>query len=140
MKTIDEIFGRLKYHFGVKTDKELAEVLGLPYKTLDSWKFRNRMPKSRIIDISTKENLPIEWILNGEGLGSFKAFAREYKSENNSNTANLDRDININLKSNDFNNDSEEIKELISLLKYASKDFITQVIERLKEFQRISKI
>ena len=80
MNEINEVLGRLRFHFGVKNDTELAEVLGIPYKTLDGWKTRKSIPTSRLQDISNSENLSLDWIMKGEGLGSAKGLKRWWDS------------------------------------------------------------
>ncbi|OCR88896.1 hypothetical protein CFT12S00416_05585 [Campylobacter fetus subsp. testudinum] len=77
MENIDKILGRLRYHFGVKTDVELANSLKIPYKTLTAWKTRKAIPEKRLAIISKNENLDLNWLQNGDGFGSFQAFQRE---------------------------------------------------------------
>lgn len=76
MGEVEEILSRLRYHFGAKTDMELSEILKIPYKTLTGWKTRRSIPTSRLQDISNSENLSLDWIMKGEGLGSTKGLKR----------------------------------------------------------------
>lgn len=76
MDEVEEILSRLRYHFGAKTDMELSEILKIPYKTLTGWKTRRSIPMSRLQDISNSENLSLDWIMKGEGLGSTKGLKR----------------------------------------------------------------
>ncbi|WP_298758788.1 LexA family transcriptional regulator [uncultured Campylobacter sp.] len=96
MNEINEILGRLRFHFGVKNDTELAEVLGIPYKTLDGWKTRKSIPTSRLQDISNSEKLSLDWIMKGEGLGSTKALRRWWDGgKHNKENADVKLDGNI---------------------------------------------
>ncbi len=61
---IPEIIKRLKIALGIKTDKELAEKIGITQNTLSSWKKRQEILITKILNIiPTNESL--DWIING---------------------------------------------------------------------------
>lgn len=52
MSEVDQILARVRFFAGAKTDIELSEILGVPYKTLDGWKTRGAIPEKRIAQIA----------------------------------------------------------------------------------------
>ena len=77
MKTITPILNRLKQVLNARTDKELTEKLGISYSTLDTWKNRDKIPEKRLLEFSLKLQVPVDWLLTGEG--------EMYKGENKTN-------------------------------------------------------
>ena len=67
MKKITPILNRLKQITNSKTDKELTQKLGISYSTLDTWKNRDKIPEKRLLEFSLKYQVPMEWLLTGEG-------------------------------------------------------------------------
>lgn len=74
MRKIDPILNRLRYHYGIKKDIELCKKIGINYGAFDSWKSRDKIPLKRLEEISEKENLSLDWIIKGEGIGSLQAY------------------------------------------------------------------
>jgi hypothetical protein len=71
-------------------------------------------------------------------------YIEEKKSSNNQNVVigngNNTGTIAINIAKSDFKDDSAEVEELISLLKYAPKSFIVKIIEKLRAFKELAEI
>ena len=67
MKKITPILNRMKQVLNVKTDKELTKKLEMSYSTLDTWKNRDRIPEKRLLEFSLKYQVPMNWLLTGEG-------------------------------------------------------------------------
>ncbi|AQW87112.1 putative transcriptional regulator [Campylobacter pinnipediorum subsp. caledonicus] len=67
MQDVENIFWRLRWLFEVKTDKELAVAMNVPYKTLNGWKDRKSIPTKRLIDVSQDNLVSLEWLLDGKG-------------------------------------------------------------------------
>lgn len=65
MEQIHDILLRIKSAIGARTDKEMCEILEIPYGTLDNWKTRKKIPKARLFEIAQAINLPVEFLLNG---------------------------------------------------------------------------
>lgn len=80
MNQVEEILGRLRFYFRAKNDTSLADLLGIPYKTLDGWKTRKSIPISRLRDISNSKKLPLDWILEGGPVGT-PSYNIEYLKE-----------------------------------------------------------
>ena len=65
MSQVDEILARVRFSLGVKNDTGLAEILEIPYKTLDGWKTRGAIPRARLLEISAKLNVTPEYLESG---------------------------------------------------------------------------
>ena len=52
MGEVDQILAKARFFAGVRTDMELSKLLQISYKTLEGWKTRGRIPKSRIAQIA----------------------------------------------------------------------------------------
>lgn len=113
-----EFLNQIKEKYGVSSDEELAVKLGTSKASIDKWIQRNTIPDKWKIILGQKSHLD-------SNLGIQIA---------NNSTING----NVNINTSEFNH-SEDIKELINLLKYAPSDFITTVIERLRKFKSLSK-
>ena len=64
---VEKVIERLKQHFGVKTDTELASALGLAQTSISAWKRRGSVPLQKIITKST--DIDITWLVNGVSAG-----------------------------------------------------------------------
>ncbi|MDR2099929.1 MAG: helix-turn-helix domain-containing protein [Campylobacteraceae bacterium] len=67
MLEIDNIILRLKYHFGIKKNFELAEKIGVKGRTVDTWVNRKKIPEKILYEIANKENISYEWLTTGKG-------------------------------------------------------------------------
>lgn len=64
---------RIKGHIGIKTDKELAEAMGVKYGTLTKWVARNSVPQEPTVSFVVK---------NGIDLNELFADAKKQSAEN----------------------------------------------------------
>lgn len=74
MEDVESILIRLMLHFEVKMYKDLASKIEVSPNTIDSWKGRKTIPMKTLKEIAKKENLSLDWLLTGEGLGSLRAY------------------------------------------------------------------
>lgn len=58
------IINKLKTHLKVDTDTKLSEILNIKPNTISSWKKRNTLDFSKIIDICIKLNIDLNLIFN----------------------------------------------------------------------------
>ena len=56
------VLERLKFKLSVKTDAELAEKLGVPYQTLNSWKKRGSIPMDVLVEASEKYHVSLDYM------------------------------------------------------------------------------
>lgn len=59
------ILNEIKKYLGFKTDKELAEFLGVKQNTFSTWRHRNTLDKELIL--SKCDFINANWLLTGEG-------------------------------------------------------------------------
>lgn len=64
---VTAVLDRLKEHFGVTKDAELARELGTSPQTLSSWRQRNSIPYAMCVDLSMEQGVSLDWLLYGEG-------------------------------------------------------------------------
>ncbi len=64
---ISDIIKRIKSEMGLKTDSEVANLLGMQRTTLAERKRQNSVPYKEIVMFSDKENFNLSWLLYGEG-------------------------------------------------------------------------
>lgn len=66
MREIDSFLEKLKKATNTITDKEMCEAIGLKYNTLDNWKTKDEIPAKRLLELSSKFNIPIDTLNNSE--------------------------------------------------------------------------
>lgn len=115
---------RLKKIYNLKTDTALAERIGKDKNTVSVWKRRQSIPLEVLKRISDEENISMEWLVSGTGAMK-KVTAGEA----------LDT---ISMMEGLFSDDRSV--RIVKLLRYAPKEFVDQIIERLEEFKRLSQL
>jgi hypothetical protein len=137
------ILKRISNILGGLNNREMSEYMGVSYNTLNTWIKRNSIPMEQLSDLVQKRQTSYDWLLTGKGL----MYLEEKKSNSTVDTGFQDCEIHnnkgsiaINISKSDFKDDSAEIEELISLLKYAPKSFIIKIIEKLRAFKELSQI
>lgn len=63
----DEVKERLKITLNIKTDRELAEVLGIAPPSVSNWKKRNTIPYDVCVEVATKHDVSLDWLILGLG-------------------------------------------------------------------------
>jgi len=76
MNYFDEIFNRIKEKLNINSDKEMYEYMGIIQGTFTNWRRRDKIPYEKINSICVKENLDLNYIING------KEKEINYKDEN----------------------------------------------------------
>jgi len=64
---LHDVLGRLKSIRGIKTDKAVAELLGLRPGTLAEQKRAGSLPYDELISFSEREGVSLDWVLLGQG-------------------------------------------------------------------------
>lgn len=119
MENLEAILARMRAVLGVKTDKQMCEILEIQYGTLDNWKNRKKIPRGRLLEIATKLNVTPEYLESGINISG----------GNNQ----ID---NSNIQNNGSNEkDRGEIwNEFVRLFdEYGSNAMLRKFIERLEE-------
>ena len=115
---------RMRAVLGVKTDKQMCEILEIPYNTITTWKDRGKIPNGRFLEIAAKLNVPIEYLESGVNIS------------NNTIHGGNNQIGNSNTQNNGVNDiDRGEIwTEFVKLFdEYGSNAMLRKFIERLEE-------
>lgn len=119
MENLEAVLARMRAVLGVKTDKQMCEILEIPYNTITTWKDRGKIPNGRFLEIAAKLNVTTEYLESGLNI-----------SGGNNQIGNL------NTQNNGLNEmDRGEIwSEFVRLFdEYGSNAMLRQFIERLEE-------
>lgn len=119
MENLEAVLARVRAVLGVKTDKQMCEILEIPYNTITTWKDRGKIPNGRFLEIAAKLNVTTEYLESGVNI-----------SGGNNQIGNL------NTQNNGLNEiDRGEIwSEFVRLFdEYGSNAMLRQFIERLEE-------
>lgn len=64
---VNELFERLKQHFKLKSNSDLARIMGIQISTINSWKHRNSIDFKKIIRFCEREKIDLNWLMTGIG-------------------------------------------------------------------------
>jgi hypothetical protein len=135
MQNVKEQIDRLKIVYSKTTDVSLAEVLCVDKNTVSGWKSRKAVPMAVFKKVSQNENISLDWLLTGDG--SMKLSGDSIYNIIGQ-TLHLDSDDTARVVQELLSD--ADMREMIELLPYASKEFIGSVKNRLEEFKKLSKI
>jgi hypothetical protein len=62
-----KVLDRLKSLEGLRSDVELAEPLATNRRNIAAWKERGTLPWDRLYDYCQRQQVSLEWLLNGRG-------------------------------------------------------------------------
>jgi len=65
MESLEAILARMRAVLGVKTDKQMCEILEIPYNTITTWKDRDKIPKGKFLEIAAKLNVSPQYLESG---------------------------------------------------------------------------
>ena len=135
MRKIDSILSLLRNLTNSKTDKEMCEILKIPYGTLDNWKARDNIPKGRLYEFSEKFGVSMDTLLNG----SVKVTGDNNLAFSGDGNTVFDKNADI------ANVYSPKVNEFLALYKkYGNKNnenldkLLDPIIEKLKQIEKIS--
>lgn len=66
-QSVDEILDRLKSFKNLKTDTQLAEVLGVKRTVVSNWRHRGNVPSKILLAFCEKEHINPGWLFAGIG-------------------------------------------------------------------------
>nr|DAR97780.1 MAG TPA: repressor protein CI [Caudoviricetes sp.] len=128
MSQVDEILARVRFSLGVKNDTGLAEILEIPYKTLDGWKTRGAIPRARLLEISAKLNVTPEYLESGINIS------------NNTNSVVVNGSNNGSIVNGHQVKVSDEFMEFAELFKkYGNSELLKQWTESLLKIKEVIK-
>jgi len=124
MQNVISQLDRLKKIYEVRTDTDLAKALQKDKNTVCVWKRRGAIPSDVFMKVSLDESISIDWLINGSGKKEITP---------------LD-EISEKISLVDGLLSDERSIKIVQLLPYAPKEFLDQIITRLEEFKKLSKI
>lgn len=131
------IMGRLRTYFGIKTNKGVADKLGIEYNAMKGWGSRKKVAISTIIELLGDEPINLTWLIHGKG--NMKIGESEEILDALSKIE-LVMQTEVDPKIIEQISESKQLQDLLSLVNYAPDEFIEQIIQRLKEFKKLSDI
>ena len=137
MFNFQTIMGRLRTYFGIKTNKGVADKLGIEYNAMKGWGSRKKVAISTIIELLGDEPINLTWLIHGKGnmrIGESEEILDALSK------IELVMQKKVDPKIIEQISEDEQLQELLSLLSYAPDDFIEQIIQRLKEMKKLSNI
>jgi len=66
MQNIKDILDRLKEFYQIPNNRQLSNKIDVNYNTMATWIKRNIVPYEKLNELSQKENISFDWLLNGE--------------------------------------------------------------------------
>lgn len=126
MRKIDETLANLRHLTSAKTDKDLSEILGFSYSSLDRWKAEDNIPAKRLMEFSKQLGVSMD-ILMGNGVKVVGDGNIAFSGDGNF----VSEPKNSKLQSKIF----KEFMELYT--EYGNDKLLMPVIEKLREIEQI---
>lgn len=139
MSDLLEIIDKMKKISNVKSDKEVAKLLKTKADTLSQWKTRNKIPFKELLEYSNIQNISLNWLLTGKGEMYLTDKTHKNINSNIITGGQINGDINMSVNMAQFNH-TEDIKEIIELLKYAPSGFLSIIKNKLIQFKELSQL
>lgn len=126
MENLEAVLARMRAVLGVKTDKQMCEILEIQYGTLDNWKNRKKIPRGRLLEIATKLNVTPEYLENGVNIS------------NNTNSVIVNGSNSGTIANGRQTEVSTELMEFIELFKkYGNSELLRQWTESLLKIKEV---
>lgn len=126
MENMEAVLARMRAVLGVKTDKQMCEILGIQYGTLDMWKVRKKIPKGKFLEIAAKLNVTPEYLENGTHIS------------NNTNSVIVNGSNNGSIVNGHQVKVSDEFMEFAELFKkYGNSELLKQWTESLAKIKNL---
>ena len=62
----DAVLARMRQVVGVRTDSDLASLLGLKRSTLSTWRSRGAVPANAAVAVAAQTGASVDWLLSGD--------------------------------------------------------------------------
>lgn len=138
MENLEAILARMRAVLGVKTDKQMCEILEIPYNTITTWKDRGKIPKGRFFEIATKLNVSPQYLESGINVSN-----GHFINGNNVSVGNYhigqssakDEDIELinAIKENDPNREYRNLEDLKKRLFIKTNDEFMKIFQLTRE-------
>ncbi len=126
MENMEAVLARMRAVLGVKTDKQMCEILEIQYGTLDMWKVRKKIPKGKFLEIAAKLNVTPEYLESGINIS------------NNTNSVVVNGSNNGSIVNGHQVKVSDEFMEFAELFKkYGNSELLKQWTESLLKIKEV---
>lgn len=126
MENMEAVLARMRAVLGVKTDKQMCEILEIQYGTLDMWKVRKKIPKGKFLEIAAKLNVTPEYLESGINIS------------NNTNSVVVNGSNNGSIVNGHQVKVSDEFMEFAELFKkYGNSELLKQWTESLAKIKNL---
>ena len=128
MENMEAVLARMRAVLGVKTDKQMCEILEIQYGTLDMWKVRKKIPKGKFLEIAAKLNVTPEYLESGINIS------------NNTNSVVVNGSNNGSIVNGHQVKVSDDFMEFAELFKiYGNGELLKQWTESLLKIKEVIK-
>ena len=138
MENLEAVLARMRAVLGVKTDKQMCEILEIPYNTITTWKDRGKIPKGRFFEIAAKLNVSPQYLEGGVNVSN-----GHFINGNNVSVGNYhigqssakDEDIELinAIKENDPNREYRNLEDLKKRLFIKTNDEFMKIFQLTRE-------
>ena len=138
MENLEAILARMRAVLGVKTDKQMCEILEIPYNTITTWKDRDKIPKGKFLEIAAKLNVSPQYLESGINVSN-----GHFINGNNVSVGNYhigqslvkDEDIELinAIKDNDPNREYRDLEDLKKRLFIKTNDEFMKIFQLTRE-------
>lgn len=80
-----QVLERILFSYGISTQKELSELLGLPSSNISNWMQRGSIPGNVIINCALSTGADLQWLVTGEFSNSNQNVSKEQTNLSKSN-------------------------------------------------------
>ncbi|MGP1451090.1 MAG: helix-turn-helix domain-containing protein [Wolinella sp.] len=145
MKESEKVLAYMRLMAGTKTDKELSDILGINYRTLDNWRVRGYIPDKRLREFAEYFNVSVEFLTSGgkapvslKNVGN-KAIEINMSPSINGDNNNQVLGDNIVLPSTYGAKDNKDFAELVELLRrYGNPKIFSDLKTKLLKIKELS--
>ncbi len=130
---------KLKLFYDLKSDKKVAEKLGVNYNTVKSWSNRGSIPTKTLLKSIQNETINIDWLLlDGKySKSSHPVNGKDIVSINGSGNSvgNISKSINYEISNKPYNDEINEIAKLLQ--EYGYPKMIKDLKEKLYQIKAL---
>ena len=143
MENLEAVLARMRAALGVKTDKQMCEILEIPYNTVTTWKDRGKIPKGRFFEIAAKLNVTPGYLESGLNVsnghfinGNNVSVGNYHIGQSSKKTKDIEL-INA-IKENDPNREYRDLEDLKKRLFIKTNDEFMKIFQLTREdFKKI---
>ena len=139
MENLEAILARMRAVLGVKTDKQMCEILEIPYNTITTWKDRGKIPKGKFLEIAAKLNASPQYlesginVSNGHFINGNNVSVGNYNIGQNTASSNAAEELISAVIENDPNREYKNLEDLKKRLFIKTNDEFMKIFQLTRE-------